>query len=153
MPCSLKVLLPFCLCLLIPLNATAGAVKNDKLTCLARHLDTDQLVEVKTVSGIGIAMNKVATAQWPLGYPTIVIDDSAFVKLPKNAKQFVYYHECAHLKFTIKDEHTADCESVNLLVEKHAYAELDIRRLMQSLSKEFGWSRRWQELLNCESSP
>jgi hypothetical protein len=62
---------------------------------------------------------KIATAQWPLGYPTIVIDDRAFLKLPINVRQFVYYHECAHLKFETKDEYEVDCKSLELINKKH----------------------------------
>lgn len=139
-------------CILLPLNAVSqDTIKPDKLSCSARHLDTNQLVEVKTVSGI--TGGKVATAQWPLGYPTIVINDSTFVKLPDNAKQFIYYHECAHLTLNSKDEYGADCESINVLVGKHSFSEIDVRKLIQTLTKNLGWSRRWQELLNCESVP
>jgi len=79
-----------------------------------------------------------------------VIDESAFVKLPKHAKQFIYYHECAHLTLNNKDEYVADCESINILLGKHGYSEINVRKLIQTLSQEFGWSRRWQELLSCE---
>jgi hypothetical protein len=152
MACYFKKYLIIFVYLLLPLNVAAETdISSKKLSCFARHLDTDKLVEVKTVSGI--ASSKIATAQWPLGYPTIVIDDSAFVKLPKNAKQFIYYHECAHLTLKTEDEHEADCESVNLLVENHVFSKLDVRKLVQTLSKELGWSRRWQELLSCESVP
>ena len=58
-------------------------IENDKLSCTARHLDTNKEVEVKIVSSI--PGKKVATAQWPLGYPSIAIDNGAFAKLPKNA--------------------------------------------------------------------
>ena len=137
---------------LFPLNAASqDTIKTDKLSCTAKHLDTNELVEVKTVSGI--MGGKIAIAQWPLGYPTIVINASTFVKLPKNAKQFIYYHECAHLTLNNKDEYVADCESINILVEKHGFSEINIRKLIQSLTKTLGWSRRWQELLNCESVP
>ncbi len=146
----LKTSLVLTVCALLPLNAVSEeTVTTDKLSCYAKHLDTNKLVEVKTVSGI--TGSKIATAQWPLGYPTIVIDNSAFVKLLKNAKQFIYYHECAHLQTKTEDEHEADCTSIDALVEKHDYSALDVRKLIQTLSKELGWSRRWQELLNCES--
>lgn len=135
---------------LLALNATAEeTVTTEKLSCSARHLDTDERVKVKVVSSI--AVKKIATAQWPLGYPTIAIDDSAFVKLPNNAKQFVYYHECAHLRLRSNDEHAMDCESIKLLLERNDYTELDVRKLIQTLTKEFGWSKRWSALLNCKS--
>lgn len=122
---------------------------NSQLSCYAKHLDTDEIVRVKTISGF--AGNKVATAQWLLGFPTIVLDDSAFVKLPKNIRQFVYYHECAHLKLKHDDERVTDCESINLLIINNNSSALGIRRLVQSLTQEFGWSQRWSNLLDCKS--
>jgi hypothetical protein len=121
-------------------------IKN-RLTCFAKHLDTNAIVEVETISSI--ATSKIATAQWPLGYPTIAIDDSAYAKLPGNVRQFIYYHECAHLQSGNVDEKTMDCVSIDFLIEKHNYTTLDIRKLIQTLSVEFGWRRRWRELLNC----
>ncbi len=122
---------------------------NDSLSCYAKHLNSDETVKVKTISGF--AGNKIATAQWPLGYPTIVLDDSAFVKLSENIRQFVYYHECAHLQLKHNDERVMDCESINLLIVNNNFTSLDIRRLVQSLTQEFGWSQRWSNLLRCES--
>jgi hypothetical protein len=134
--------------LLLPIVVSAETnIDNKTLSCSAKHLDTDKLVEVKIVSSI--AGKKIATAQWPLGYPTIAIDDSAFVKLPTAAKQFVFYHECAHLKLRASDEQVMDCESINLLVSQNDYSEIDVRRLIQTLTQEFGWSKRWSKLLNC----
>lgn len=132
--------------LLTTTNVVATAA-DKKLSCYAKHLDTDNLVEVKIVSSI--ASKKIATAQWPLGYPTIAIDNSAFVKLTKNTRQFIYYHECAHLTLRTKDEHEADCESINILMKKHHYKELDVRKLVKNLSEEFGLSQRWSDLLAC----
>lgn len=125
------------------------AIENDKLSCTASHLDTDKEVEVIVVSGI--PGKKIATAQWPLGYPTIAIDEGAFTKLPKNAKQFVYYHECAHLKLRSNDEHEVDCASITLLVMRNNYSEIDLRRLIQALKQEFGLSKRWSKLLECKA--
>lgn len=119
------------------------------LSCYAKHLNTNETVKVKTISGF--AGNKIATARWPLGYPTIVLDDSAFVKLPENIRQFVYYHECAHLQLLHNDERVMDCKSINSLIVNNNFSALDIRRLVQSLTQEFGWSRRWSDLLRCES--
>lgn len=136
----------------VPLSSLSKDVTPvDKLSCFAKHLDTDQLVEVKTVSAL--PSKKIATAQWPLGYPTIAIDESAYAKLPKNAKQFVYYHECAHLTLKTEDEYSTDCESINSLVEKHGYSEIDIRKLIQSLTKKLGWSKRWEKLISCKNLP
>lgn len=118
------------------------------MTCIADHLDTNKPVEVKVVSSI--TKDKVATAQWPLGYPTIAINDSLFLKLPQNIKQFIYYHECAHLKFKNDDEHMIDCKSIDMLTERHNYSKLDIRKLINSLAKEFGLSKRWSKLLQCD---
>ncbi len=144
----LKIVLILAACLMLPLNTTARELnKSGQLTCSARHLDTNKNVEVKTVSGI--TRKKIATAQWPLGYPTIAIDDSAFLKLPINARQFIYYHECAHLKFETTDEYEADCKSLKLINEKHRLSEIDVRKLVKTLVKEFGMSRRWSELLQC----
>ena len=151
MHCNTKIFIAIVF-VFIPLSSLSKDVTPvDKLSCFAKHLDTDQLIEVKTVSAL--PTKKIATAQWLLGYPTIAIDESAFVKLPKNAKQFIYYHECAHLTLKTENEHSADCESINSLVEKHDYSKIDIRKLIQSLTKKLGWSRRWQELLNCNSVP
>jgi hypothetical protein len=145
----IKIIFIFSLCLLLPLNTVAkDSNKNTRLTCSAKHLDTGKEVDVKTVTAI--TRNKVATAQWPLGYPTIAIDDSAFIKLTKNARRFIYYHECAHLKFKIKDEYEADCKSLTLIKEKHELSEIDTRKLVKTLVKEFGMSRRWSELLQCK---
>lgn len=130
--------------------APKSAIENDKLSCTAKHLDTGKEVEVNVVSSI--PGKKVATAQWPLGYPTIAIDNSAFSKLPKNAKQFVYYHECAHLRLKNNDENEADCKSIHLLEKRNNYSEIDIRKLIQTLTEEFGWSKRWNKLLDCEST-
>ncbi len=131
----------------LSIAATQETVKNDNLSCTAKHLDTDKEVDVKIISSI--PGKKVATAQWPLGYPTIAINHSAFTILPKNAKQFVYYHECAHLRLKSYDENEADCESIRLLEKRNNYSEIDIRKLIQTLTKEFGWSKRWNQLLDC----
>jgi len=131
----------------LSIAAPKEVIKNDNLSCTAKHLDTDKEVDVKIVSSI--PGKKVATAQWPLGYPTIAIDNSAFAKLPKNAKQFVYYHECAHLRLKSHDENKADCESIHFLEKRHNYSEIDIRKLIQTLTEEFGWSKRWNKLLDC----
>ena len=119
----------------------------NKLSCSAKHLNSNEQVEVKIASAyVG---NKVATAQWPEGHPTIVIDDSKFVKLPINVRQFIYYHECAHLQLKTEDEFIADCHSVDTLINKHDYSERDIRKLVKVLVKEFGMSLRWSSLLDC----
>lgn len=108
---TLKIFLIISFSLLFSLNTVAlESDKNTQLTCFAKHLDTNNEVEVKIIPGI--AGENIATAQWPLGYPTIVIDNSKFLKLPVNARQFIYYHECAHLKLEIKDEYKADCKSL-----------------------------------------
>tara|TARA_R110000782_G_scaffold27256_11_gene69148 strand:- start:1901 stop:2359 length:459 start_codon:yes stop_codon:yes gene_type:complete len=144
-------LLFFSIGLSFPLIATAQDTKgNNKHSCTAKHLDADKEVEVNIISSI--SGNKIAIAQWILGHPTIAIDDSAFAKLPKNARQFVYYHECAHLKLMNKDEHEVDCESIRLLIKHRDYTEMDIRRLIQVLKQEFGWSKRWSKLLNCKNT-
>lgn len=141
------------ICMNVPLKASSQEPnKTNKLSCSARHLDTNEEVKVKTESGLSIN-NKVATAQWPLGYPTIAIDDSAFTKLPGNAKQFIYYHECAHLALRTTDEKEADCESINTMIKKHGATKHDIRILVKTLAKEFGLSPRWTNLLKCESFP
>ncbi len=132
-----------------PLAEVEQTTTSDQFSCYAKHLNTDETVEVKTISGF--AGNKIATAQWPSGYPTIVLDDSAFVKLSKNIRQFVYYHECAHLKLKHNDERIMDCESINLLIVNNNFSALDIRRLVQNLTQELGWSQRWSDLLRCES--
>ncbi len=137
----------FIFILLIP-NITFA---NSKLSCKAKHLDTDEEVEVKTTSSL--PTKKIATAQWPFGYPTIAIDESVFVKLPANARQFIYYHECAHLKFQIKSEQEADCKGLELMINKHELSEIDVRQLVNIMVKEFGLSPRWTNLLNCESFP
>ncbi len=121
---------------------------NSSFTCIAKHLDTNKDVQVKIISAI--KSKKVATAQWPLGYPTIAIDDSTFLKLPKNARRFIYYHECAHLKFKLDDEFETDCKSLELINDKHQLSKTDIRKLVATLVKEFGMSRRWSELLQCK---
>ncbi|GEM_PF-2760791 len=145
----LKTFLIFVSCLFLPLNSLAlEPNKREPLTCTARHLDTNKNVEVKTVPGI--KNKKIATAQWPLGSPTIVIDNSAFLKLPLNTRQFIYYHECAHLKFETKDEYEADCKSLKLINEKHGLSEIDVRKLVKNLVAEFGMSQRWSDLLQCE---
>jgi hypothetical protein len=145
---SLKTIIIFSLFLLLSSNAIAiEPEKSNRLTCSAKHLDTGKEVEVKTISAI--TRKKIATAQWPLGYPTIAIDDSAFLKLTKNTRRFIYYHECAHLKYEIKDEFEADCKSLELINENHEVSEIDIRRLVNTLVKEFGMSRRWSDLLQC----
>lgn len=148
----IKYILLFSIYMSFPLIAAAQDTinENDKLSCTAKHLDTDKEVEVKIVSSI--PGKKIATAQWTLGYPTIAIDDSAFAKLTKNAKQFVYYHECAHLRLMSNDEHEVDCESINLLVERSHYSEIQLRRLIQALKREFGWSKRWSNLLDCKNT-
>lgn len=143
----LKIALIFC-SYLLSLSNTFALGSENKLTCSAKHLDTDKEVEVKIISGI--SNKKVATAQWPLGYPTIAINDSAFIKLPKNARQFIYYHECAHLKFKLENEFETDCKSLELIKEKHALSEIETRKLVKTLVKEFGMSRRWSELLQCD---
>ena len=134
--------------LLITFNSFATEDNNDRISCYARHLNTDEEVEVKVTSAI--TSKKIATAQWPLGYPTIAINDSDYIKLPKNARQFIYYHECAHLKYRIKDEFETDCKSLELMKQKHQIKEIDIRKLVKSLVEEFGMSHRWSSLLKCE---
>ncbi len=138
----------FTLYLLLPLCAQS-LEQSDRLTCYAKHLDTDKEVEVKTIPGI--TNKNIATAQWPLGYPTIVIDNSAFLKLTKNTRRFIYYHECAHLKYEIKNEFEADCKSLEFINKKHNISETDIRKLVKTLVQEFGMSRRWSELLQCKT--
>ena len=146
----IKFILPIIICLL--LSEPAIAAEDDSgLSCFARHLDTDELVEVNTASGI--AGEKIALAQWPLGYPTIVIEDSKFVKLPKNVRHFIYYHECAHLQLQTDNERVTDCEALNSLVDKQQYNEFDVRKLVAGLVKETGKSLRWSNLLNCETFP
>jgi hypothetical protein len=140
----------FVFCLFISIQSLAADNENNRLSCYAKHLDTNKEVKVKTVSGI--SKSKVATAQWPLGYPTIAIDDSAFIKLPKNTRRFIYYHECAHLKFEIRDEFDADCKSLELIEKKHGLPEIETRKLVKNLVKEFGMSRRWSELLQCKKN-
>ena len=135
--------------ILISINAFATEPNNDRLTCLAKHLDTDEEVEVKINSAI--SAKQIATAQWPLGYPTISINDSDFIKLPKNTRQFIFYHECAHLKYKTKDENKADCKSIEMMKEIHQIKEIDVRKLVKTLNKEFGMSHRWSALLQCES--
>ena len=139
----------FAFCLIFPLCAQSLEQNNARLTCYAKHLDTDKEVEVKIIPAI--TNKKIATAQWPLGYPTIVIDNRAFLKLTKNTRRFIYYHECAHLKYKIKDEFETDCKSLELIHEKHGITEIDTRKLVKTLIQEFGMSRRWSELLQCES--
>ena len=134
------------------ISLSSHALAKDEIThaplnCTAKHLYTDQLVEVKISHGI--TGKKIAAAQWHSGHPTIVIDDSAFVRQPINIRLFIYYHECAHLTLTDKGEAVADCESLNSLVEKQHYSELDIRKLIRSLAKQLGLSQRWSNLLNC----
>lgn len=124
------------------------AIENKGMSCVAKHLDTNKLVAVKTISSI--TENKIASAQWPLGYPTIAINDRAFIKLPKNAKHFVYYHECAHLMLMSNDEQRMDCESIRLLIARQGYSKIKIRVLVNTLSQEFGLSKRWSNLLACE---
>lgn len=124
-----------------------AANSKEQYSCYAEHLDTEEEVEVKIISAI--TSKKIATAQWPLGYPTIAINDSDFIKLPENARQFIYYHECAHLKYQIKDEFQTDCKSLELINEKHSLTELDIKKLVDTLVKEFGMSLRWNNLLEC----
>jgi len=137
----------FTLYLLFPLCAQS-LEQSDRLTCYAKHLDTNKAVEVKTIPGI--TNKNIATAQWPLGYPTIVIDNSAFLKLSKNTRRFIYYHECAHLKYKIEDEFETDCKSLQLINKKHGLTEIDARKLVKTLVQEFGMSRRWSELLQCK---
>ncbi len=140
----------FSICISFSLIATAqDKIDNEKLSCRASHLDTNKEVEVNIVSSI--PGNKIATAQWPLGYPTIAINDSAFTKLPKSAKHFIFYHECAHLRLMSDNEHEVDCKSIQLLVKQKNYSEIDIRKLIQTLRAEFGWSKRWSKLLSCEN--
>ncbi len=145
----LKSVLILCSTLFLSTSVLAiESDKNNQLTCFAKHLDTNEEVEVKIAPAI--TSKNIATAQWPLGYPTIVIDNSAFLKLPTNARQFIYYHECAHLKFKLKDEFATDCKSLELINEKHQLFEIDTRKLVETLVKEFGMSRRWSELLQCD---
>jgi capsid portal protein len=149
MHCILKIVLILGSCSLLSLEITAQEFNKDsRLNCSAKHLDTNKNVEVKTASGL--VGKKIATAQWPLGYPTIIIDDSAFLKLPVNTRQFIYYHECAHLKFETTDEYEADCKSLELINKKHDLSEIDVRKLVKTLVQKFGMSRRWSELLQCE---
>ncbi len=149
---KLKTLFLFGVYLMLPITLLAEETdKNNPLTCYAKHLDTKEHVKVKTVSGI--IKNKIATAQWPLGYPTIAIDNSAFLKLTKNVRRFIYYHECAHLKFETKDEHEADCKSLELINDNHGLSEIETRRLIKSLVDEFGMSIRWSDLTNCSVFP
>ena len=145
----LKIVLTFYSTLFLSSSALAvDPGKNNQLTCFAKHLDTNKEVAVKTAPGI--TSKHVATAQWPLGYPTIVIDDSAFLKLPTNARQFIYYHECAHLKYKLDNEFEADCKALELIQNKHQLSEIDTRKLVKTLVKEFGMSRRWSVLLQCD---
>ncbi len=137
----------YILILLLPFNSLALETDNGRLNCFAKHLDTDEEVAVKITSAI--SSKKIATAQWPLGYPTITINDNDFLKLPKNARQFIYYHECAHLKYRIKDEFKTDCKSIELMKDKHQIKEIDVRKLTRALIKEFGMSHRWSALLQC----
>lgn len=134
--------------LLVSFNSFALDEDHNRLTCFAEHLDTNKEVEVKVTSAI--SSKKIATAQWPLGYPTITINDSDFIKLPKNARQFIYYHECAHLKYKITDQFEADCKSLKLMKEKHQIKEIDVRKLVKTLVEKFGMSLRWSALLQCE---
>jgi hypothetical protein len=146
----LKTALVLSFFLLLPLNILAlEAEKDNRLSCTAKHLDTNEEVAVKTVPAI--TNKNIATAQWPLGYPTIAINESDFIKLPENARQFIYYHECAHLKFQIEDEYETDCKSLELINENHPLSKINVRKLVETLVKKFGMSRRWSELLQCES--
>ncbi len=137
----------FIFTLLFSIVTTAETTSGNKLSCKAEHLDTNKPVEVNIVSGyVGF---QVATAEWPLGYPTIIIDDSEYLRLPEKARQFIYYHECAHLKLKTEDEHEADCASIKMLRNKHNYKDIDIRKLIETLVKKFGMSTRWSKLLSC----
>jgi hypothetical protein len=144
-----KIILITSFCLMISLNVYAND-KENKMNCSAKHLDTNKEVEVKVISGI--SSKKIATAQWPLGYPTIVIDNSAYLKLPTDTRRFIYYHECAHLKYKSMNEFETDCKSLDLINKKHGLTEIETRKLVKNLVKEFGMSRRWSELLQCNKS-
>jgi capsid portal protein len=136
--------------LLLSFNVSAIESNNNKLTCYAKHQNTNKEVAVEIVPGI--TKKNIATAQWHSGHPTIAIDNSAFLKLPKDARRFIYYHECAHLKYGIEDQYEADCKSLDLIRENHALSDIDIRKLVDTLVKELGMSRRWSELLQCDNS-
>jgi len=144
----LKISFVFYLLFSLPVQAVEQ--KNDQLSCYAKHLDSEKEVKVNVIPGI--TKKKIATAQWPLGYPTIAIDNSAFLKLTKNARRFVYYHECAHLKYKIENEFETDCKSLELINKKHGLTELETRKLVKTLVQEFGMSRRWSELLQCKNN-
>ena len=119
------------------------------LSCEAAHLDTNKTVPVKIVSAI--TKQRIATAQWPLGYPTIAINESEFSRLPELSRQFVYYHECAHLVKQIKDEAQVDCVALEMMRDQQQVSKYEMRLLVDELSTSLGLSRRWTNLLKCEA--
>ena len=40
--------------------------------------------------------------------------------------------------------------SMNLLAQHSHYSEIEVRSLIQVLTKEFGWRKRWYKLLDCK---
>ncbi len=136
----------YLLALLASTNAPASDI--NPLTCEALHLDTNKPVPVRIVSAI--TSQRIATAQWPLGYPTIAINESEFSKLPQLTRQFIYYHECAHLVKQIKDEVKVDCVALEMMRHEQQLSKRDIRLLVDERSTPLGLTPRWTNLLKCD---
>lgn len=134
---------------LLFITAQTLAADKSALTCEAAHLDTNKTVPVRVVTAI--TNQRIATAQWPLGYPTIAINETEFSRLPELSRQFVYYHECAHLVKRIQEEAQTDCVALEMMQEQQRLSRYDIRLLVDELSTALGLSRRWTNLLNCEA--
>lgn len=78
------------------------------LTCYARHRATGQVVPVIGTNGHAGGYWGFATYQ-PNGYPVIIFDARVLSSFPDVVARFIYYHECAHLKYETTNEIEASC--------------------------------------------
>lgn len=78
------------------------------LTCMAKNLQTNQIVPV-------VGTNGNANGHWGFatyaanGWPVIIFDAGQLSKMHPIMARFTYYHECAHLSVPTWDEVKASC--------------------------------------------
>ncbi|WP_133162390.1 hypothetical protein [Hyphococcus luteus] len=81
------------------------------LTCYARHRASGSFVPVIGVNGNARGYWGYATYQ-PNGQPVIIFDPQFLLPYPDVVARYVYYHECAHLKYETSNEIEASCKGL-----------------------------------------
>lgn len=90
------------LLLLLFIHASAEA------QCLGRHAASGQLVQTHETTGQTMG-NAYAISNWlPNGWP-IIVYGPRFFTLPPLPREFVKFHECAHVSTPTIDEIQANC--------------------------------------------